>query len=73
MISPQMKELLVHYNSGLQKYKEAKFTEAMEDFQKALSIIPSDGPTIEYLKRCKEFIQDPPDSDWDGVYVMKTK
>ncbi|MDX1958476.1 MAG: tetratricopeptide repeat protein [Leptospiraceae bacterium] len=73
MITPQMKELLEYYNSGLQKYKEAKFQEALELFQKALSIIPDDGPSIEYSKRCKEFIQDPPPIDWDGVYVMKTK
>ena len=73
MISEAMKELLVHYNQGLQLYKEAKFKEAIVYFEKALSIIPDDGPSQMYINRCKEYIQSPPPPDWDGVYVMKTK
>ncbi len=73
MISEAMKELLAHYNQGLQLYKEAKFKEAIVHFEKALSIIPDDGPSQMYINRCKEYIQSPPPPDWDGVYVMKTK
>ncbi|HMV76789.1 MAG TPA: hypothetical protein PK453_02915 [Leptospiraceae bacterium] len=73
MISKEMKELLEFYNKGLQLYKEAKFQEALLEFQKGLGLIPDDGPTLEYMKRCKEYIKEPPPADWDGVYVMKTK
>jgi hypothetical protein len=72
MISPEMLDLLKFYNEGLKKYKKAEFKSALLEFEKALEIIPTDGPTQVYIKRCKEFILDPP-SDWDGVYVMKTK
>ena len=73
MISPETKELLVHYNKGLTLYKERKFEEAKASFTKALEISPSDGPSLMYIKRCKEFIENPPPVDWDGVYIMKTK
>lgn len=73
MISSEMQELLGFYNQGLKLYKEAKFQDALDSFKKALEIKTDDGPTLMYIKRCKEFIQTPPPSDWDGVYVMKTK
>jgi hypothetical protein len=73
MITPQMQELLIHYNEGLQLYKQAKFKEAMQSFQKGLTFIPADGPSLEYIKRCKDYISEPPAADWDGVYTMKTK
>ncbi|MBK8393776.1 MAG: tetratricopeptide repeat protein [Leptospiraceae bacterium] len=73
MITPEMKEVLVHYNKGLELYKTSKFKEALEYFNKGLAIIPDDGPTLMYIKRCKEFLESPPPADWDGVYIMKTK
>lgn len=68
-----MKELLVHYNQGLELYKQAKFAEAIPFFEKALKLVPEDGPSKMYIERCKEYIKNPPPKDWDGVYVMKTK
>lgn len=73
MITPEMKEVLVHYNQGLTLYKDQKFKEALDCFKKGLEIIPDDGPSLMYVKRCKEFIENPPPVDWDGVYIMKTK
>jgi len=73
MITAQMKEVLTHYNKGLELYKSRQFKEAMNSFKKGLEIIPDDGPTLMYIKRCKEFIETPPPADWDGVYIMKTK
>ena len=73
MITPQMKEVLVHYNKGLELYKDRKFTEALDCFKKSVEIIPDDGPALMYIKRCKEFLETPPPADWDGVYIMKTK
>lgn len=68
-----MKELLPHYNEGLKKYKKALFSEALEHFEKAKSILPDDGPTEVYINRCKEYIGNPPSENWDGVFTMKTK
>jgi hypothetical protein len=73
MITQEMTALLKYYNEGLKKYKKGKFKEALSEFEKALEIIPNDGPTQVYIKRCKEYIEIPPPIDWDGVYTMKTK
>ncbi|MBE7411995.1 MAG: tetratricopeptide repeat protein [Leptospiraceae bacterium] len=73
MITKEMEEVVKHYNLGLQCYKERKFEDALKFFREALQVIPDDGPSKMYEKRCLEFISSPPPSDWDGVYVMKTK
>ncbi|MCB1143434.1 MAG: tetratricopeptide repeat protein [Leptospiraceae bacterium] len=73
MITPEMQELLKHYNLALRLYKEAEFEKAIEEFQKAIAIIPDDGPSLMYIQRCKEYIHNPPPPDWDGVFVMTTK
>ena len=38
MITPEMKEVLVHYNQGLTLYKDQKFKEALDCFKKGLEI-----------------------------------
>ena len=66
-------DMLVQYNQGLELYKKKKFEEAKAFFQKALSIIPGDGPSQLYFERCDLLVQNPPPPDWDGVFTMTTK
>ncbi len=73
MLSQEMQEVLKYYNEGLKLYKERKWEEALEKFQKALEIKPDDGPSKLYIERCKHFIENPPPEDWDGVFTMTTK
>jgi len=30
-------------------------------------------PSLIYLERCKEFVENPPAADWDGVYTFTKK
>ncbi|MCB1145738.1 MAG: tetratricopeptide repeat protein [Leptospiraceae bacterium] len=73
MITPELQSVLEQYNQGLSLYKKRQFQEAKMFFEKALEIIPDDGPSKLYLERCEHFIEEPPPEDWDGVFVMKTK
>ncbi len=70
---PQTGELLQHFRAGYELYHAKKFAEALESFQKAMTIRPEDGPSELYVERCTEFQQTPPPENWDGVFVMKTK
>ncbi len=73
MVDSKTLAMLEQYNKGLELYKMRKFEEAIEYFEKALEIIPEDGPSELYIERCKEFIETPPAEDWDGVYTFTTK
>ncbi len=64
---------LESFQKGFDLYHKAQFQEAMTHFQAACDIDPKDGPSKLYVKRCSYFISEPPPSDWDGVYEMKTK
>jgi adenylate cyclase len=61
------------FNDGLQQYREGKWEEAMDCFQKVLDIDSNDGPSTIYVERCKEFINNQPPDGWDGVFEYQEK
>ena len=65
--------LLTQYNAALDVYRTHKWIEATEKFGELLAVYPDDGPTQVLLQRCIEFLEDAPEPEWDGVYVMKSK
>jgi class 3 adenylate cyclase len=67
------KKLVTGYNRALGHYKGADFKKAGTEFAKLLNDFPGDGPAKTYVDRCEEFQAEPPPSDWDGVYVLKSK
>lgn len=73
MITSEVRQLLDFYNEGLRLYKLKKWNEAAANFEKALTVLPSDGPSALYLERSREFLKNPPPDNWDGVFVMTTK
>jgi adenylate cyclase len=66
-------ELLSKYNAALDVYRGQNWREAAGMFGELLGSYPDDGPTQVLLQRCLEFMEEAPDSEWDGVYVMKSK
>ena len=66
-------ELVARYNRGLELYKALKFKEAIDAFREAVEIAPLDGPSLTYIDRCEDYLQQPPPSDWDGVYTLTSK
>lgn len=73
MITETKIKVLEKYNEALALYKSRNWKEAMAAFKEVLKIDPEDGPSKLYVGRCKEYLKNPPDDDWDGVFVMKTK
>jgi adenylate cyclase len=65
--------LLTKYNAALDVYRSQNWQEATGMFGELLAMYPDDGPTQVLLQRCVEFLEEAPEPDWDGVYVMKSK
>ena len=61
------------YRDALGYYYDMEWDKAINKFGKVQKILPDDGPSNTYIKRSKEFKQNPPDPDWDGVYRMLKK
>ncbi len=72
-LQDEMRALITRFESALGLYKEARFVEALSAFQAVLEAYPEDGPSAIYEARCREFLADPPEAGWDGVYTMKSK
>lgn len=72
-VTGKLAELLVHYNAGLERYRARGYQQAIELFEKALAVIPDDGPSKTYVERCREYMENPPAADWDGVFVFTSK
>ncbi|HOZ71816.1 MAG TPA: tetratricopeptide repeat protein [Spirochaetales bacterium] len=73
MISEDKRRVLDLFAEGRKLYKLMRFSDAADKFDEALKIDPTDGPSKVYLDRCDHYVIDPPDEDWDGVFVMKHK
>ncbi len=61
------------YAAGLACYREARWDDALKYLLKAQRALGSDGPSETLIARAREYQQDPPPPDWDGVYDMQTK
>ncbi|MBL7077183.1 MAG: CHASE2 domain-containing protein [Kiritimatiellae bacterium] len=69
--TPGQERLMEVYRDGLEHYRARRWEDAIDAFRAALALDSEDGPSKAYLKRCKEFLSVPPDSDWDGGFVME--
>ena len=61
------------YETALELYLKRKFKKALSKFEEALLIKREDMSCSLFIERCKEFIKHPPEKDWNGAWVMKTK
>lgn len=61
------------FHSALELYEKKDFAKAKELFQKALALVPDDGPSSVFAARCDEFIKKGVGQNWDGVLTMTTK
>ncbi len=58
---------------GLNLYRNQKWEEAKSHFQGVLDLLPDDGPSKTFIRRCEQFVESPPEMGWDGVFQLKTK
>lgn len=66
-------DLIVQFEKARKLYIERDYAGARAAFKLCLSIDPADGPSKAFLKRCDEFINNPPPRNWDGVFVLDQK
>ena len=66
-------ELKRRFEDGVHWYRERAFEKALSAFESSLAVKPEDAAARLYLDRCREYLQHPPATDWDGVYHATTK
>jgi adenylate cyclase len=66
-------DLLSRFDVAMRAYRSQNWREAAAAFDRLLQRYPEDGPTQTFLQRSLDFIDNTPEEEWDGVYVMKSK
>jgi adenylate cyclase len=61
------------FETGLEKYKQARWDEAIAAFRKVLELKPGDPPSELYIRRCEDLKKNPLPLPWDGVFEMTKK
>lgn len=72
-IDAQTEEFLALYHSGRLAYTQMDFDTAIQRFEKAQHMRPTDQAIAVHLERAHTYRQTPPPPDWDGVHTMTTK
>jgi adenylate cyclase len=67
------KALVEIFGQGREAYKTRNWRAAKAAFEEVLRRWPNDGPSRVFRGRCDEYLAEEPDTDWDGVHVMKYK
>ena len=61
------------YASGLEAYRNQVWWEALESFNRAISLRANDGAARTMAARCQVYLKTPPEDDWDGVFEQVDK
>ncbi len=70
---PNIEHVLKLYNEGLAYYKDMNWQEGIKSFEKAFMLNPYDRLLDVYINRCQYFMENPPEDNWNGVWVMEEK
>jgi adenylate cyclase len=60
--------MLAAFAEGRACYARQDWKAAMERFQACLGAVPDDRPSGVLLERCRQFLEQPPGDQWDGIW-----
>jgi len=61
------------FHQGQKMFENRQWEDALKQFLKVLKILPADGPSEFFIKRCQGFKKKPPPASWDGVFKLIEK
>jgi len=64
-------DLLNLFNEALEYYKNSDFKSALKSFIEYYKQLPQDSIVKLFIRRCKYYIANPPDPNWDGITIIK--
>lgn len=68
-----LKSTLSEFELGLKNYYAQQWMESARIFLSIIQKNEKDMVSKEFLKRCEYFMQNPPETDWDGSWKMESK
>lgn len=73
-IPGNLADAIGHYEQGFELYLRGNFNEAIKQFESVIQAKGGKDKSSKMLiERCKDYLKQPPGSDWDGVFTRTTK
>jgi adenylate cyclase len=66
-------EAIELFHKGLELFEARQWEAAMAEFRNTQKVLPGDGPSEVFIKRCQGFLKKPPPASWDGVFNLSMK
>ena len=70
-VPPEKLRICREFEHAGELYRGRRFEKALEIYSRLAK--EGDGPSEVFEGRCRQFIAEPPPSDWNGVWVMLRK
>ena len=70
---PNLMDNVNYFNEAVKQYRGANWDKAINNFEEAMKANPSDKLAQTYIDRCELLKAEPPEGEWDGVWVMTSK
>ncbi len=70
---PNLMDVVNQFKDGITKYRAGKWDAAIAAFNEALRLNPNDKLSAIYIERCEKLKAEPPEGEWNGVWVMQEK
>jgi adenylate cyclase len=66
-------EAIELFHEGLERFEARQWDAAIDEFRNVQKILPGDGPSDAFIKRCENYQKKPPPASWDGVFNLSMK
>ena len=71
--TPELRTIINLTVLGFEHYLAMRFQQAIDCYTQILDSNKEDHLALFYIERCKEYLQFPPPSGWDGSYISNSK
>ena len=70
---PNLMDNVNYFNEGVKQYRHGNWQKAIANFEDAIKATPEDKLATTYIDRCELLKANPPEGEWNGVWVMTSK
>ena len=70
---PNLMDNVNYFNEGVKLYRLGNWQKAIANFEDAIKVTPEDKLATTYIDRCELLKANPPEGEWNGVWVMTSK
>lgn len=71
--SGELRTRVETFEEAIDAFRAHDFSQAGRLFASIVEEAPNDIPAKRYAERCRKYVENPPPSDWDGVYKLSEK